>query len=65
MSYIIYKDEYFQNGQRVVEEKRGKVYDTYSKRFPSGYVKMIKVWSTRLNAMMSIRADHQLVSVIA
>jgi hypothetical protein len=65
MSYIIYKDEYFENGVKMFKEQQSKVYGTFTKRFPSGNVKMIKVWSTRLNAMINIRADHQLVSVIS
>ena len=64
MNHIIYRDEYFQNGQKVVEEQRSKVYGMYSKRYPSGNVKMLKVWSARLSAVVAIRADHQLVSVI-
>lgn len=64
MKHIIYKDEYFQDGQRVTKEQKSKVYGMYSKRYPSGNVQMLKVWSVRLSAMVSIRADHQLVSVI-
>jgi hypothetical protein len=68
MNHITYIDRYFTaEDNKVVEVKeirKSKVYGTYSCRYPSGMKTMIKVWNTRLNKMVSIRKDTELVEVI-
>ena len=65
MNHVTYIDRYFgENLQRIEEVKKSKVYKTYTAQYPSGKVQMIKVWNTRLNKMVDIRADHDLVAVI-
>ena len=71
MKHITYIDRYFTGAvdanNHLIETKevrKSKVYGTYSVRYPSGMKTMIKVWNTRLNKMVSIRQDTELVEVI-
>ena len=65
MKHITYIDSYFgENLQRINEVRKSKVYGEYQVRYPSGVKTMIKVWNTRLNKMVSIRKDTELVAVI-
>lgn len=65
MNHITYIDRYFgENLTEIKEICKSKVYGTYSCRYPSGMKTMIKVWNTRLNKMVSIRKDTELVEVI-
>lgn len=71
MNHITYTDTYYTgavdaNGHLVqtTEIRKSKVYGTFSKHYPSGVKTMIKVWNTRLNKMVVIRKDTELVSVI-
>jgi hypothetical protein len=43
---------------------RSKVYKTYSAHTPSGLKRYARVWNTRLNKMVDIRLDTDLVAVI-
>jgi hypothetical protein len=71
MKHITYKDTYF-TGEvdannhlvQATEIHKSKVYGTYTVRYPSGIKTMIKVWNTRLNKMVSIHKDTELVEVI-
>lgn len=71
MKHITYKDSYYTGTVdannhlvQVTEIRKSKVYGTYSTRYASGWKTMIKVWNTRLNKMVSIRKDTELVEVI-
>ncbi len=71
MKHITYTDSYYTgaadaNGHLIqtTEIRKSKVYGEYQVRYPSGIKTMIKVWNTRLNKMVSIREDTELVSVI-
>ena len=71
MKHITYKDTYY-NGQvdennhlvQVTEIRKSKVYKEFTCHYPSGVKSMAKVWNTRLNRMVDIRLDIQLVEVI-
>ena len=71
MKHIIYKETYYTGAvdanNHLIETtrvQRSKVYKEFSCHYPSGVKKMAKVWSTRLNKMVDIRLDIQLVEVI-
>ena len=64
MNHITYIDRYFVEAKEVKEVRKSKVYGTFSQRYPSGVKTMIKVWNTRLNKMVVIRKDTELVEVI-
>jgi len=65
MNHIIYTDRYFEkNLQRVEVICRSKVYKTYYAHNPSGLKQYARVWNTRLNKMIDIRLDTDLVEVI-
>ena len=65
MNHIIYIDRTFDNNMNTVEiQCKSKVYGTFSAHYPSGVKKMARVWSKRLNKMVAIRLDHDLVSII-
>lgn len=65
MNHIAYTDRYFRkNLQRVEVICRSKVYKTYSAHTPSGLKHYVRVWNTRLNKMIDIRLDTDLVAVI-
>lgn len=65
MNHIAYTDRYFgKNLQRVEVICRSKVYKTYSAHTPSGLKQYARVWNTRLNKMIDIRLDTDLVAVI-
>ena len=71
MKHIIYKETYY-TGEvdannhlvQATREQRSKVYKEFTCHYPSGVKQMAKVWNTRLNRMMDIRLDIQLVEVI-
>ena len=64
MNHITYIDRYFIEGKPAEAIRSSKVYGTYTTRYPSGIKTMVKVWNTRLNKMVSIRKDCDLVAVI-
>ena len=65
MNHIIYIDRTFDNNMNTIETQcKSKVYGTFSARYPSGVKKMARVWNKRLNKMIAIRLDHDLVSII-
>ena len=65
MNHITYIDRYFgENLQRVENTCRSKVYKIYSAHTPSGLKQYARVWNTRLNKMVDIRLDTDLVAVI-
>lgn len=65
MNHIIYIDRTFDSNMNAVEiQCKSKVYGTFSAHYPSGVKKMARVWSKRLNKMVAIRLDHDLVSII-
>lgn len=65
MKHITYIDNYYNEKMEFISEvRKSKVYGTYTKSFPSGQTTIIKVWNTRINQMVSIRKDTQLVKVI-
>jgi hypothetical protein len=65
MNHIIYIDRTFDSNMNTVEiQCKSKVYGTFSAHYPSGVKKMARVWSKRLNKMIAIRLDHDLVSII-
>lgn len=71
MKHIIYRETYY-TGEvdannhlvQTTREQRSKVYKEFTCHYPSGVKQMAKVWNTRLNRMMDIRLDIQLVEVI-
>jgi hypothetical protein len=65
MNHIIYIDRTFDSNMNTVEiQCKSKVYGTFSAHYPSGVKKMAHVWSKRLNKIVAIRLDHDLVSII-
>jgi hypothetical protein len=65
MNHITYTDRYFgENLQRMENTCRSKVYKTYYAHTPSGLKQYARVWNTRLNKMVDIRLDTDLVAVI-
>ena len=71
MKHIIYTETYYTDEVdannhlvQTTRTQRSKVYKEFSCHYPSGVKKMAKVWSTRLNKMIDIRLDEQLVTVI-
>lgn len=65
MNHIIYIDRHFdKNLMRVETICRSKVYRVSSSYTPSGLKKYVRVWNTRLNKMVDIRFDTDLVEVI-
>lgn len=70
MKHITYIDRYFTSNAtndgiiEVQEVHKSKVYGERQVRFPSGWKTYIKVWNTRLNKMVEIRKDTELVEVI-
>ena len=65
MNHITYIDRYFGENLQVVKQTcRSKVYKTYYAHNPSGVKQYARVWNTRLNKMIDIRLDTDLVEVI-
>ena len=70
MKHISYIDRYFDgsltNGRltEIKEIRKSKVYGERLAHSPSGWKTFIKVWNTRLNKMVEIRKDTDLVEVI-
>ena len=70
MKHITYIDRYFTSNaanDNIIEVKeihKSKVYGERQVRHPSGWKTYIKVWNTRLNKMVEIRKDTELVEVI-
>ena len=65
MKHVIYIDEYFgENLTRICREQKSKVYGETSTRYPSGWKTLVKVWNTRLNKMVWVRKDNDIVAVI-
>lgn len=65
MNHIIYIDRHFdKNLKRVETICRSKVYRVSSSYTSSGLKKYARVWNTRLNKMIDIRLDTDLVEVI-
>lgn len=64
MKHITYIDRYFVAGKETKEIRRSKVYGEFQAGYPSGWVTLIKVWNTRVNKMVYIRKDCELVEVI-
>ena len=71
MKHITYIDRYYTGAvdadNHLIETKeirKSKVYGERSARHPSGWKTYIKVWNTRLNKMIEIRKDTELVEII-
>ena len=65
MNHITYIDRHFNKDLKRVETIcRSKVYKVYSSYTPSGLKKYARVWNNRLNKMIDIRLDIDLVEVI-
>lgn len=71
MKHITYTDTFFtgavdanNNLEQVTEIRTSKVYGERQVRYPSGKKTLVKVWNTRLNKMVEIRKDTEMVSVI-
>ena len=65
----IYFTETMRNGGHEIPEAervtlRSKVYAEYTRHYPSGAKHFIKVWSTKENKMIDIRADWSDIIVI-
>ena len=64
MNHVIYVDRLFVDGKEVMREQKSKVYGVYLVRYPSGVKEMVKVWNTRVNKMVSVRRDSEIVAVV-
>jgi len=64
MSHVIYVDRHFVDGKEVKREQKSKVYEIYNVRYPSGMKEMVKVWNTRVNKMVSVRMDSEIIAVV-
>lgn len=65
MKHVKYIDRYFdENLNSIKNECVSKVYDVRPVRYPSGMVTKVKVWNNRLNSMVYIRADREIIEVI-
>ena len=65
MKHVKYIDRHFDENLKTVETIcTSKVYEVRPVRYPSGMVTKVKVWNTRLNKMVYVREDNDIIEVI-